>query len=106
MRILNSIMANRQKLQEKAINIFGTGTTCMLEYLADESNDKKLAFDIKINNWESHHIWYDLIIVEVGEVKVVIHIYAENQTFRTLELFNNFVEYADKIIKKSLKKEQ
>lgn len=100
--MIDKVIANKQKLQEKAIKTFGVGTILTFDYLADESNDKKLSFEIKINNWQSYHIWYDLFFVKVGEVEVAIHIYAENQTFETLEVFDSFVRYAEKTITKSL----
>lgn len=98
MTMIDRVMANKQKLQEKATEIFGVGTIFTFDYLADESNDKKLSFEIKINNWQSYHNWYDLFFVEVGEIEVAIHIYAENQSLGTLEVFDSFVEYAKSVI--------
>lgn len=100
--MIDRVIANKQKLQEKAIKTFGVGTIFTFDYLANESNDKKLSFEITINNWKSYHTWYDLFFVGVGDVEVVIHIYAENQSFETLDVFSSFVEYAEKIITKSL----
>ena len=102
--VIDKVKANRQKLQEKAINIFGTGTICMLEYLRSEKKDTRYVFDVNIGKDDSKHIFYNIIIIELGEIEVVINIYAERQNKQTMKAFDNFVRYVEKTIKNSLKK--
>lgn len=106
--VLSRVFVDKNKLQEKAIEVFNADTNLRFEYIQSEKKDTRYVFELNIvknaDKYERKKIFYNKIAIELGEIEVVINIYAEKQKSEKMKDFDSFVRYAEKIITNALKR--